>query len=362
VVHINKGLENITSYVSGKPRDEVEKTYKVKKAVKMNSNENPMGVSPAAVRYAKKILNTANQYPESSNRLLREKIAERFSMKPENVFVGNGADEIIYYIAMSYLNDGDEVVIPEVTFPIYEIACRIMRAKIIRSAMRGFEIDLESMLEKINKKTRLAFLCNPNNPTGHALLDEQVYRFLEKVPSNVLLVMDEAYADFADPDTFPDTISRLKNGQNNMIVIKTLSKAYGLAGFRVGYGIASRDIIEIMNRIKLPFNISLISQYAAQGALQDHDFLNKTLDTTKNGRKLIYQGLKKLGLSFVESSTNFILVDTGRNGDKVTEELMKRGVIVRSAANYGYPTCFRVTVGTSAQNRKFLKAMEEIFR
>jgi len=360
-VQINKGLENITPYVSGKPRDEVEKAYRVKNAAKMNSNENPIGVSPFAVRYARRIINSGNQYPESSNHLLREKIAEKFSLEPENVFIGNGADEIIYYIAMSYLNDDDEVVIPQVTFPIYEIACRIMRARIIRSEMKGFEINLESMLEKISNKTRLIMLCNPNNPTGHALVAEDVYRFMERVPQHCLLVIDEAYSDFADPRTFPDTVSKLKNGQKNVIVIKTLSKAYGLAGFRVGYGIANSDIIEVMNRIKLPFNISLISQYAAEGALEDHDFLKKTLKSTEQGRKLIYQGLKKLGLSYVVSSTNFILVDTGRNGEKVTEELMKRGVIVRSGVNYGYPTCFRVTVGTPAQNRKFLKAMEEIF-
>jgi histidinol-phosphate aminotransferase len=174
--------------------------------------------------------------------------------------------------------------------------------------------------------------------------------------------MDEAYMDFADMDAFPDTIGMFREGRRNIVIVRTLSKAFGLAGFRVGYGIGDESMISLINRIKLPFNVSIVSQHAALGALSDNTFLIKTLENTSHGRSLIYKALERLGLAYVRSSTNFILIDTGRDGDLVTEELMKRGVIVRSAKNYGMPTCIRVTVGTEAQNRRFINALSELFK
>jgi len=358
---MNSGLRDIKPYVGGKHREEAKEKYRIEEPVKMSSNENPLGVSPRALEQAKGILPGANVYPEGSNRLLREAIAARFDIDPESVLFGNGADEIIYYLAMGLINDGDEVIIPRLTFPIYEIACRMMRASIVYSGMRGLFIDTDDIAKRVTGKTKFISLCNPNNPTGHALHRDEVYHLIEAVPRNVLIIMDEAYAEFSDPDTFPDSVSKFREGHDNLFVIKTMSKAYGLAGFRVGYGIGDAGIVQLMNRIKLPFNISIVSQHAAFGALKDHAFIQETLKNTYEGRKDIYKAVERLGLSFVKSSTNFILIDTGRDGDQVTEELMKRGVIVRSAKNYGTPTSIRVTVGTPEQNKRFTKAMEEIF-
>lgn len=357
---VNRGLLGITPYVGGKPITEVVKKYNVEDPVKMNSNENPIGVSPVALFHAKEALPLANVYPEGSNRDLRETIAKKYGVLSDNVIVGNGADEIIYYIAMSFTNDGDRVIIPRLTFPIYEIAFRLMRAHILKSEMDGYSIHLEDILGRITEDTKIIALCNPNNPTGHALKRDQVFRFVENVPDSILILMDEAYMEFADPHEFPDTITLFKEGHDNLFIIRTLSKAFGLAGFRVGYGIGNRDAVELMNRIKLPFNISLVSQHAALGALQDNDFLEKTQKNTEQGRDQIYRALDQLELDYVKSSTNFILIDTAKDADYITEELMKRGVIVRSAKNYGTPTCIRVTIGTGEQNQRFIEALRGV--
>lgn len=359
---MNRGLLDIKPYVSGKPKEEVEEKYMVKEPVKMNSNENPIGVSPVALSYASEILPQANIYPEGSNKKLREEIARLFTLSPDNVIVGSGADEIIYYSAMSFTNDNDEVIIPRITFPIYEIAFKMMRAKIVTSRMDGYIIDLDDIVNQITEKTKIIALCNPNNPTGHALNKKKMSWFVKKVPDNIIIIMDEAYMEFADREVFPDTIAMYKDGYKNIFIIKTLSKAFGLAGFRVGYGIGHADFIRLMNRIKLPFNISLVSQHAAIGALMDNEFLNKTIENTKEGRKMIYNAMDTLGLSYVPSSTNFILIDTGQDGDFITEELMKRRVIVRSGKNYGMHTSIRVTIGTREQNSEFIKALGNIMK
>ena len=358
---MNSGLSDITPYTGGKHKEDAIKKYGIKDPVKMSSNENPLGVSPAAVKSAAGVLSLANLYPEGSNRVLREMIAGKYSLDPDCIIVGNGADEIIYYTAMSLINDGDEVIIPKLTFPIYEIAFRIMRARIVTSSMEEFYINLGDIRAKITDRTKVIALCNPNNPTGHALRRKEVHGFVEAVPDGVLILMDEAYMDYADMDEFPDTISLFQNGKRNLVIIRTLSKAYGIAGFRVGYGIADAGLTAIISRIKLPFNVSIVSQAAAAGALSDNGFLKKTIESTKKGRQAIYRAMEELGLNYVESSTNFILIDTGMDGDEVTEELMKRGVIVRSAKNYGIPRSIRVTVGTEEQNEKFITAMKNIF-
>jgi histidinol-phosphate aminotransferase len=358
----NRGILGIRPYVGGKPKEEVQKRYHISDPAKMNSNENPLGVSPTAVERASSILERGNLYPESSNRDLRLRLGERFMLDPECVIIGNGADEIIYYCAMSFINDGDEVIVPRTTFPIYEIAFRMMRAEIVKSDMNRLVIDLDDILKRITPRTKMIALCNPNNPTGHALGRDAVSRFISRVPEDLLILMDEAYMEFADPAVFPDSISLFKSGRENLFIIRTLSKALGLAGFRVGYGIGQRGLLELMNRIKLPFNISIVAQHAALGALEDDGFLARTVRQTKLGREQISRALQEMSIPYVESSTNFILIDTGRDAEQVAEELMKRGILVRSAKQYDLPGSIRVTVGTPQQNERFIRAFEEVMR
>jgi histidinol-phosphate aminotransferase len=357
---MNRGVKGIKPYVGGKPRDEAAKRYGVSEPIKMNSNENPLGVSPRGLDAARAALPEASVYPESTNRAVREALANKLGVGPDTIMVGNGADEIIYYAAMAFANDGDEVVIPRITFPIYEIAFRVMRAVIVTSGMKGMAIDLEDMLARVSSRTKALVVCNPNNPTGHVLGGDEVRRFVQAVPSDVLILMDEAYGDFAVGEEFPDTVSMFRNGSRNLLIIRTLSKAYGMAGFRVGYGIADEAVISVMNRIKLPFNITVVSQRAAVGALEDEEFLRATLEGTAAGRERVCEALRSMGLSYVKSGTNFVLIDTGKDADAVTEGLMRRGVIVRSAKMYGTPTSIRVTVGTAGQNETFLRALGEV--
>ena len=358
----NTGLDGIRQYVGGRQKQDAQTLYDGGEPVKMSSNENPLGVSPVALRFAAECLPGSNIYPDSANLELRTQIAGMFGIGLQNVIVGNGADEVIYYAAMTVTNDTDEVIIPRITFPIYEIAFRIMRANIVYSDMKDYCIDLQDVRDRITPRTRVVCICNPNNPTGHAISRDEIYRFIEGVPQNVLILMDEAYGEFADSETFPDTISKLKEGRNNLFITRTFSKVYGLAGFRVGYGIGDPALIELMNRIKLPFNIGLAAQRAAVGALQDDEFIARTLSNTGEGRTMIYAALDGLGLRYIVSSTNFIFIDTGHDGDLVADELMKRGVIVRSAKNYGTPTHIRVTVGTRRQNRRFTEALASVLK
>jgi histidinol-phosphate aminotransferase len=357
---MNRGLRDIQPYVGGKTLADALREYRVADAVKMSSNENALGVSPRAVAAATEAASTANTYPDAASGALRERIAGMFAVDPGCVIVGNGADEVIYYLAMCLVNDGDRVVIPRITFPIYEIAFRAMRAEVVHSEMRGLEIDLDDLLARVTPATTCVALCNPNNPTGHALPPAEVRRFLERVPDQVPILVDEAYLDFAPPGRCPDIPALFREGMRNLFIVRTLSKAYGLAGFRVGYGIGDRRLIALMNRIKLPFNVGLVSQHAALAALEDEEFFRKTIEVTALGREYLYREMRRLGLSFVESATNFVLIDTGRDAGRVCDELMRRGVIVRSAAKYGAPTSVRVTVGTREHNERFVRALEEV--
>lgn len=357
---MNSGLGKIDPYVGGKTVSDALREYRVEDAVKMSSNENALGVSPRAVAAATDAAAASNVYPDAESSALRARIGEKFGVDPECVIAGNGADEIIYYLAMSITNDRDQVVIPAITFPIYEIAFRTMRADIVFSPMRGLEIDLDDLLKRITKKTCCVALCNPNNPTGHGLPPDQVISFVEKVPDRVVILMDEAYMDFAPPGLAPDTMGLFKGGRRNLLIVRTLSKAYGLAGFRVGFGIGDPGLIGLMNRIKLPFNVTLVSQKAALAALDDTEFLSKTIEVATLGKEYLYREMERLGLSYIESATNFVLIDTGRDAGMVCDELMKRGVIVRSAAKYGAPTSIRVTVGLSQHNERFVKSLEEV--
>jgi histidinol-phosphate aminotransferase len=357
----NRGLGRIRPYVGGESARDALERYRIEGAVKMSSNENPLGVSPRAAESVREEVGSANIYPEGTSRELREKLARKFRVEPGSVIVGNGADEIIYYAAMALVNDGDEVVIPRITFPIYEIAFNVMRARVVTSGMKNHRIDLDDMVARVTDRTKCVALCNPNNPTGHAYGRRDIREFVRRIPDRVLILMDEAYMDFADVD-IPDTIELFRGGVRNLLILKTFSKAYGLAGFRVGFGIGDGGLIALMNRIKLPFNVGLLSQSAACAALEDGEFLEETLRNTREGREYLYGRLERLGLSFVRSSTNFLLIDTGIEAEKVTEELMKRGVVVRSAAGYGSPTSIRVTVGTPVQNERFTGVLEEVVR
>ena len=358
---MNVGLKGIKPYIPGTPIIEVLRKYGIKNPIKLNSNENVIGTSKKALRKAKKLLHNANIYPDPSNSKLINTIASIYELPSEFVAVGSGADELIYYLAMIFINEGDNAIIPEITFPMYETAVRIMRGNIKKSKMKGLKIDTDDIIRNIDHNTKLIFFCNPNNPTGDAINHREFYNFLRRIPKNIILIVDETYSDFTEMEDFPKTIELMKSNYKNLVIIKTMSKSHGFAGLRVGYCLADKDIIELINRIKLPFNLTSISQEAAIDALRDTNFYNKTISTVKTVKRELYKFFDDLELKYIKTHTNYILVDTKVSAEKITEELMKKGVLVRNAAPYGFPTFIRVTIGTRRKNKIFMKYFKKIY-
>jgi histidinol-phosphate aminotransferase len=357
---LNSGAHRIKPYLPGKPVEELRRQGFKNELVKMASNENPLGVSPAARRAIQKGAGSVYHYPEVSCPFLTEALASRLGLNKQNIIVGNGADGIIYYLGMSLIDKGDEVIIPAATFPIYETISHTMRANVIFTRMKGYSIDLDDILRHITRKTKIIWLCNPNNPTGTMVGEAAFSRFIERIPDSLLLVHDEVYGDFADLSNFPDTVRLLKEGRSNIFLIRSFSKLYGLAGIRVGYGIGASELVRLMYRIRPPFDVSVVAQEAALAAMEDEKFIKKTLDINKAGKEYICRNLDRLGLSYAPSETNFVLLNMGMDDTEVCRRLIERGIIARSGKDYGFTSHIRITVGLKEHNERFIRALEEI--
>ncbi|MCD6122790.1 MAG: histidinol-phosphate transaminase [Spirochaetales bacterium] len=356
----NPGILPIQPYIPGKSIQEVIREKGVTDVIKMASNENPLGISPLAYRAVKESLKNSFQYPEVSSMKLREALSGNLAVPPDYIMIGNGGDEIIYTLAMTFLTDNDEVIIPELTFSMYEIVTRAMRGIVVKSKVVNLRIDLDDILSKITDKTKIIFLCNPNNPSGDLLDKMNIYNFVSSVPENVIIMHDESYSEFADSKLMPNLRPFIKEGKKNIILLRTFSKIYGLAGIRVGYGIADPEMLSLMYRIRPPFGVSVPAQEAGAAALKDQQFFLDTLELTEAGKNYIYKELKRLNLSFVKSHTNFILIDTKRDCKIVSHRMISRGVIIRPMSSYNLPTFIRVTIGTDKQNERFIRALETV--
>lgn len=359
---VHPGILSITPYVPGKTIQEAVRERGAGDFIKIASNENPFGISPRASEAIIKAISNAYQYPEKTCVELRERIAKRIGVSPESILVGNGADGVIYTLGMGLINQNDEVVIPQITFSMYEPVVRGMRGKVIHSKMTGYAIDLDDMLRRISSKTKMIFLCNPNNPTGLLIERTDLLRFLQSVPDHVLIVADEAYFDFSDPAQFLSVIEHFKGGHDNVFIIRSFSKIFGLAGVRVGYGVGTAPLLDLLYRIRPPFDVSVLAQAAAQAALEDSDFFNETIALTNSEKEFIYNQLNKLGVQYVDSHTNFILIDTGLDSQTVYTKLLDQGVIVRASLHSMLKTHIRITVGKREHNERFLRAFENILK
>lgn len=356
----NPGLMGIKPYAPGKSIMEVAREKGIDNIIKMASNENPLGPSPGAIVALEKKLHTIFQYPEVTSTELREALSKKFGVPGECFITGNGADGVINYLIVTLTGEADEVIIPRNTFPVYETATRFMRGKIIFSEMKDNGIDLDDMLAKIGPKTKMVWICNPNNPTGTLIEEKALCDFIKKVPEEVLIVHDEVYRDFVPSGCFPDTVKLFLEGQKNLFLIRSFSKVYGLAGLRIGYGIGDPELINMIYRIRPPFDVSVLAETAARGALEDDAFYKKTLELTADGKLFLYKELEIMGLSYIPSYTNFIMIDLGRDCMPVFERLLDEGIIVRPARSYGYPHFIRVTVGTEEWNTRFVGALKKV--
>lgn len=357
-VRQQRGLNAIKTYVPGKPIDEARREHDLKDVIKLASNENSLGPSPKALAAIKERLSDLNLYPDVKSHNLLKALAEHLGIRPEQLTVGNGADGLIMQTCLAYLDEQSEVIVSQSSFPVYDIYTHVMRAVLVKIPLRNFRLDLEAMLRAISDKTKLIFVCNPNNPTGTIVTAVEVEAFMDKAPKHVLIIYDEAYYEFVDSPDYPDSLRYIRDGHTNTMIMRTFSKIYGLAGIRLGYAIAEPKILAPLNRVKEPFSVNLLAQAAGVAALEDQAFLEKTVTTNHAGRIYLYGEFERLRLPYVRSHTNFILVKIGPQATAVQEMLLDKGVIVRPCAGYDLPLFLRVTVGSKTQNVRFIEALE----
>ena len=352
-------LQNIPAYVPGTSKDTIMERYGIKAPIKLASNENPLGPSPKALDAIDSMKKASHIYPDPDAAQLRKAAASFFGCRAEQIIAGNGSDEIIDLLCRAYIEPGDEVIIPECTFSYYRIASLACGARVVTSRMKGQAIDSDDILEQLSARTKIIFVANPNNPTGTCLTKAETMHLAATVPKNTLLVIDEAYAAFVRQDDFQNATNLIED-HNHVVTIHTLSKSHGLAGLRVGFGIADSTVIQSLYRIKPPFNVNILALKAGEAALHDRDFLQQTLENTWEGLDYLYREIERLGLEYIPSQTNFVLIRFGDDAAGVYEELLKRGIITRSMTSYGLDDFIRVSIGLPHENRAFITHLEEI--
>jgi histidinol-phosphate aminotransferase len=356
-----KGISEIVSYVPGKSIEEVQKEIGAKKWVKLASNENLLGPSPKAIAAIRKELSNIYMYPDGPCSVLREALAQKFSLPERRVVISNGADNLILMIANAFVDEGDEVVMADPTFSVYTNATQIMGGKVVKVKLEDFTHDLDTMLKKINKKTKLVFVCNPNNPTGTTVSQESFDHFLSRLSKRVIVVLDEAYGDFVEDPFYPNGLDYIK-ARKQVIVLRTFSKVYGLAGLRIGYALGREDLVDCLYQVRDPFPVHRLAQVAAVAALNDHEHAVRSIQMVYEGKRYLYGELDKMGLVYVPSQANFIFIDFERDSETVFQALLRKGIIIRPGKLWGYPTCARVTIGRTEDNQRFIKALKKILR
>ena len=354
-----KCILRLTPYVPGKPIEEVKRDLGLSDVIKLASNENPLGPSPKAIEAMKNLAARVGLYPEGSCFELRHSLAKFLDVAPEMLTFGAGADEVIRYIGVALLEDADEVVMAKTTFSQYEAATTVMDCPGHYVPLKDFTYDLDAMLEKVNQRTKLFFITNPNNPTGTILGSAAVQRVLDRLPERCLVVLDEAYYEYADDLNYTRSLDWVREGRN-VVLLRTFSKIYALAGLRVGYGVAPAGIVDLIERVRLPFNVSSMAQAAAVASLSDPDQVSRSREQNSRSKKYFYRELDAMGITYTPTQANFLWICTGRDCKTVFAELLKRGVIVRTGDIFGCPEHIRVTTGTDEENVRFIKALREV--
>jgi histidinol-phosphate aminotransferase len=353
-----KCILDLKEYVPGKPIEEVKRELGLEDVIKLSSNENPLGASPLALQaMVKEIHGNVHTYPEALSPVLAAKLAQIYDLDPNQFLFNNGVDGVLSMIAMAFVDSGDEVVTSQFSFFSYQSVTAHMGGSMIlvpQTEDRRFDID--AIIAALTPRTKIVFLCNPNNPTGTITYRDEFERLLAAVPENCLLVCDEAYYDYVDDPEYPQTIPYLKD-HSNLIITRTFSKVMGLAGVRIGYAIANQSIIQVLRKVCDPFPVNRVAQAGALAGLDDQDFLDRSVRIVKQGRDQLMAGLLNLGLKATPSQTNFILIDLGFPAGPIYEAMLRQGVIVRPLGSQGLPTCLRFTVGLPDQNERALTAL-----
>jgi histidinol-phosphate aminotransferase len=352
-------IKKLTPYPPGKPIEELEREYGITNSIKLASNENPLGPSPRAMEAVRKKIDSIHRYPDGSCFYLKQRLGEYHRLSTDHFIVGNGSNELIEFLIRALIRPGDEVVMGDPSFIIYRLINQAAGGVNVIVPLKDWEFDLDEMKARITKKTKLVFIDNPNNPVGINVKESDFARFMDGIGEDVVIVLDEAYKEFMNDEGSAD-FSKYMNGKTPIISLRTFSKTYGLSGLRVGYGVARPEIISVLEKVRQPFNVNSLAQAAAEAALEDEEFLKRTLEVTKEGFDYLYGEFSKMGLFAIESHTNFILVDVKKPAGEVFEKLLHEGVIARSMAGYGLKTHIRVTAGLPEENRRFISALKKV--
>jgi histidinol-phosphate aminotransferase len=354
-LRVHQNIASLVPYVPGKPIEEIERELGIPRAIKLASNENPLGPSPKAVAVLAEASKTLNRYPDGGAYRLRGALAERWKVSPDQVVLGNGSDEIIGFLVQAFLTPGDEAVMADQTFVIYKLEVTAGHGVPVVVPLKDWRHDLPAMADAVTPRTRLLFLCNPNNPTGTMVSAAEVDTLMARLPDGVIVVFDEAYYEYVRSCEFPESLGYVKRGRN-AIVLRTFSKIYGLAGLRIGYGLTTSEIAGYLNRVRPPFNTNSLAQHAALAALEDEEHVTRSRTLNQQEMAVVQAGLETLGLRPLPSEANFLYVDVGRDGRAVFEALLREGVIVRHLDG----RMIRVTIGLPEENRRFLRSLKNV--
>jgi histidinol-phosphate aminotransferase len=353
-------IHSLSNYIPGKPIEEVKREFGIVNAVKLASNENSLGPSPLAMDAIKNSIRFSHRYPDAGGFNLRKKLSQKYEVKSENVVLGSGSEGIISTIMRTFLLHDDEIITAKNSFIGFRVLANASGRKVHWIPMKNYRYDLESMAEKINDYTKIIYIANPDNPMGTYITKKEFDLFYEKVPERVLIILDEAYFEYAQEEKdYPDSMTYR---YDNVITLRTFSKAYGLAGVRIGYGFAHASLINNLIKVKVPFEPSFLAQVAGFAALEDHSFLNKTLELNREGMKYVCENLTKLNIQTVPSVANFITTvwESAKKANLIATQLLKNGIIVRPLNSFGWNDCLRISIGLKTENEQFIKCLNKL--
>jgi histidinol-phosphate aminotransferase len=352
-----KAVEKLPVYKAAKSIDSTKKEYGFDKVIKLAGNENTLGFSPLA---REALAGLDSYYPDGAGINLREKLAAHLGVETEQVILGNGSFELLFLVGLAFLEQGEETITAEPSFGWYKNVTLIMGGQLVSVPLtQDYKVDLDGMAAAVSEKTRIIWLCNPNNPTGTIFTQSELKTFLEKIPDDIVVVLDEAYYDYVVEEGYPDSVSLLRKHEN-IIILRTFSKLEGLAGFRLGYGIANQELLGYLNKVRMPMNVNAAAQLAGIAAIDDQNFKEKTLANVKAGRQQYYEVLDKWGFPYTISNTNFIWFDIGQDSQQIVDAFLEHGILIRAGREFGYPTKLRISIGTKEENEQAIRLLSEL--
>ncbi|MGC6408607.1 histidinol-phosphate transaminase [Bisgaard Taxon 45] len=356
---VNEGVKQLHPYQAGKPIEELERELGISNIIKLASNENPFGLPDSAKQAILAELDNLTRYPDSNGFYFKQAVAQKFGLSPAQITLGNGSNDLLELVAHTFASEQDEIIFSQYAFIVYPLVTQAINAKKVEITAKNYGADLDGFLRAINDKTKLIYLANPNNPTGTFLSAVDISQFLSQVPEHVIVVLDEAYTEFTLPEERVDSFALLEK-HPNLVICRTLSKAYGLAGLRIGYAVSSAEIADLFNRVRQPFNCNSLALVAAIAVINDDAFIAKVAENNRQGLKLLEGFFKAKGLSYIPSKGNFVMLELNQPALPIYHALLQKGVIVRPIAGYGLPNHLRISIGLPEENQRFLKALTEV--